>query len=334
MDAQTCIYCKETKGKSEFNREHVVPQSFGRFEGNLVLRKVCRECNGVMGKDLDQFLARDTLVGLLRFLHRVRPIHKANDYPWSMITVALEEPGEFYDARVELVFDGDQEPTVRLAPQVGIRKRAGGWAYFSLKELEIQGNISKRSDLAPDIEIRIMCPTDQVASFKGLLAREGVEFREQGSFRPTLPREGERVRAEIRNLMTRTLQRAVCKITFNYLAHVTESDPAFVLKEAFDPVRNFVRYGNELPKRLVGLVRNPFFKGGRLRDGHFLGVRWFPKETSIRAGVSFFGRVTYGSILSDSTKLLWRDISSTHFYDLEKMKVFPVMKGVVRPVFL
>ena len=32
-----CIHCLAEKPDSSFNREHVLPEAFGTFEGNLVL---------------------------------------------------------------------------------------------------------------------------------------------------------------------------------------------------------------------------------------------------------------------------------------------------------
>jgi hypothetical protein len=31
----TCLYCEETKPLDHFNREHVLPESFGAYEENL-----------------------------------------------------------------------------------------------------------------------------------------------------------------------------------------------------------------------------------------------------------------------------------------------------------
>jgi hypothetical protein len=63
-----CIYCGESKALAEFNREHVVPESFGLFGGDtFVLHTVCRECNQFFGDTLDRCLARDSPEGLERY---------------------------------------------------------------------------------------------------------------------------------------------------------------------------------------------------------------------------------------------------------------------------
>jgi len=39
MAVHRCIWCLETKPESAFNREHVIPEAFGKFENNLVLNR-------------------------------------------------------------------------------------------------------------------------------------------------------------------------------------------------------------------------------------------------------------------------------------------------------
>lgn len=64
----TCIYCRRSGVDLVFNREHVMPQAFGLFESNLVLRdQVCRECNQVMGDEIETPAARGSIEGVHRF---------------------------------------------------------------------------------------------------------------------------------------------------------------------------------------------------------------------------------------------------------------------------
>jgi hypothetical protein len=67
-----CIYCLEEKPDDKFNREHVIPEGFGRFENNLVLTCVCRGCNDFFSKELDLKLGRDAVEGIDRFRFGVK----------------------------------------------------------------------------------------------------------------------------------------------------------------------------------------------------------------------------------------------------------------------
>jgi hypothetical protein len=65
-----CIYCKINK-KSFNKREHVIPQAFGRFQPkNFILndrkkkdKKVCDDCNAKFGRELEEYLAKDSYEG-------------------------------------------------------------------------------------------------------------------------------------------------------------------------------------------------------------------------------------------------------------------------------
>ena len=58
-----CIYCTVEKDADGFNRDHVIPEAFGLFEGNFVLTCVCVTCNQFFGDTLELKLARDSLEG-------------------------------------------------------------------------------------------------------------------------------------------------------------------------------------------------------------------------------------------------------------------------------
>jgi hypothetical protein len=103
-----CIYCLQDKNKLDFQkREHVIPQCFGRFTpDNLVLRDlVCDECNQFFGDKIELFWGRDSLEGLLRLKHGLRPkgflrkkervkskIHEG-DFKGVIVTEGVSESG-------------------------------------------------------------------------------------------------------------------------------------------------------------------------------------------------------------------------------------------------
>jgi hypothetical protein len=60
-----CIYCRLEKSEERFRKaEHVMPQSYGKFEKNLTLHGVvCDDCNQYFGDTLELVLGRDTYEG-------------------------------------------------------------------------------------------------------------------------------------------------------------------------------------------------------------------------------------------------------------------------------
>ena len=95
-----CIYCLEDQTPSCFTKvEHVVPQSFGRFENNLTLHEtVCDGCNKYFGDNLEIALGRDTYEGGLRFDYELKqPSEFKSLGKKTRLTVRIHE-GEFKGA--------------------------------------------------------------------------------------------------------------------------------------------------------------------------------------------------------------------------------------------
>ena len=55
-----CIYYLHDKGKSLFDKEHIIPKGLGTFGAHTptLINKVCKECNGSLGKTIDNPLCR------------------------------------------------------------------------------------------------------------------------------------------------------------------------------------------------------------------------------------------------------------------------------------
>src|SRR4030095_602991 len=80
-----CIYCLENKDPQFFLKtEHVMPQSFGRFQNNFTLNRqkhsqiVCDLCNQYFGDNLEINLARDTFEGVSRYEFGVKKLEGYN----------------------------------------------------------------------------------------------------------------------------------------------------------------------------------------------------------------------------------------------------------------
>jgi len=58
----TCIICRSVK--EQFNREHVIPYAVG---GKLVIDKVCKDCNNLLGTEIDCHLTNLPFIEMKRF---------------------------------------------------------------------------------------------------------------------------------------------------------------------------------------------------------------------------------------------------------------------------
>jgi hypothetical protein len=89
-----CIYCLKEKAPTDFNIDHVIPESFGAFENNFTLTEaVCKECNQYFGDKLELFLGRDTFEGMLRFMQGVKAPEEFKFLNNRRILVRLGEEG-------------------------------------------------------------------------------------------------------------------------------------------------------------------------------------------------------------------------------------------------
>jgi len=174
----------ENKPKVHFKkREHVIPQCFGRFTpDNLILYKdVCDECNQYFGENLELFLAKDTIEGIKRYSHGIKPktpVKKRlrvkskiceGEWKGTIVVERYQEPGKiglekvlqagfFNKLKHEYVFfEPDQIPTREGLEQKGYDLKEhmvwliaedGEELDFLIDSLRNKGiNISSKDDL-------------------------------------------------------------------------------------------------------------------------------------------------------------------------------------------
>lgn len=91
----TCIYCKEPKPVSEFDREHVLPEAFGKFKDALVLHDaVCSDCNQYFGNTLDNRLARGSMEGAVPYFRGIKPLQRFRDVDRKRVKLSARALGQ------------------------------------------------------------------------------------------------------------------------------------------------------------------------------------------------------------------------------------------------
>lgn len=129
-----CIYCKISQRTEMFNqREHVLPQSFGKFENNLILnrkkedfKQVCNDCNSEFSK-LETCLGKDSFEGVIL---RTKFLKEVEGSFWDRIRITVNE-GEYKGLYVSLI-NGTK---IDILPQVALKNKNGNWDYFLLNEI-------------------------------------------------------------------------------------------------------------------------------------------------------------------------------------------------------
>lgn len=313
-----CIYC--TEEKIEFNREHVLPRALGTFQNNLVLSDlVCKDCNDYFGRGLDRFLARGSLEAVRRLERGVREASAAADLQRERITFRAVLPGRWNRVILTLV-DFGGTLAVAPVPQVGFLRAPTEYVYLTEREIR---DVTR--ELPPVLEGEdslhvVATTTEDLVRLEGALRERGLPFKSRGV---TPPPQGEDVGVEIATVFDDMLRRAVAKIAFNYLAHVTSRE--FLLSRDFDMVRRFVRKGERPDHRLVAPSTTPILQdesgSWRRSTGHIVKVEWTSDKRGIVGDVYLFSEVRYRVLLSRWVGGVWREIARGHAFDLQERQV-------------
>jgi len=118
-----------------FNREHVLPQSFGKFLGNFVLHEsVCESCNLFFSRDLELPLARDTWEGIERYSQGLSSIEPGRAAGTTLLE-ATHRGGLHDGAFLEWRAEGDRTVVVAV-PQFGFSSSSSGpFEWYRLKDV-------------------------------------------------------------------------------------------------------------------------------------------------------------------------------------------------------
>jgi hypothetical protein len=317
-DIMKCIYCLKNLTVGSFKgREHVIPQAFGKFHPeNLVLHKmVCDECNTYLGKNVDRFLARDTLEGVERYRHGCKPGRIPHERSRVKSQVAT---GEFEGAHViEMPPDDEHAEDIGLSfyLQVGFyNTHLDKWRFFKVDEIPDKDELVKNGYSVE--KYKYIGNDDELEYLFSVLHEKGYPVSDIGEKN----RFGGKMVVEMEITIDRLIARAIGKICFNYLAWKTDLD--FVLNSSFDPIRTFIRndIGNHISFfniRTKPILYEDCLYNTRQTCGHLLTLGWMKDSRSIISYFSPFNLNTYSVKLCKNFDGIWRPLKCGHHFDVE-----------------
>lgn len=320
IPTRRCIYCLENKPETAFNREHIIPQAFGRFEHNLVLECVCEECNTYFANRLDLKLARDSFEGFERFR---RGVKKPKDYKslgrLTTRRIEITEEGPMKGALCEMVrLDGTLG--LKLLPQLGFAiSKEGPFEYFQLENVPSNQEMRLRGHpKGTRFWLKFWECSEQLCL--EILRSKGYE---EGDPAGEVDPPDDRLHCEAAYAITHQQLRAIAKIAFNYLA--ANGREGIAKMPEFNTIRRYIR-DNEIPSApLVTPVESlsvQDISSETMALGHYVSVQKVGQR--VLAQVSLLTTVRYLVVLSEGPFFVPWQIASCHFFNLNAGKAVKV----------
>ncbi len=317
-----CIYCRATG--VPFSRDHVIPEAFGKFEGNFVLTSVCGACNQFFGDELELVLGRNSREAILRLHHGVKAPAGAQQLKYDNAELTVGEPGPWRGARIMLAADpAGTTLDTRPLPQVGFKNEGEtDWKWVSEAALtdSIVDPYRKSTAL-----IQVIGPSqDDIDRLTAKINTLGINFNRKGPL-PQPAREDGTMLTKLASKVEDRILRAIAKIAGNYVAYIHGA--AFFLRPDFDDYRNWVRYGTPPPWSIppVVVVTTPVLaldsSQWRQTTGHLVTFDWNRQGDGLFAQVSLFNDLNYKILLCPRYSGLLHDIRTGHHFDLQSRTI-------------
>jgi HNH endonuclease len=317
-----CIYCRATG--VTFNRDHVIPEAFGKFENNFVLTCVCESCNKFFGDELEIVLGRNSREAILRLHHGVKAPGGAAQLKYDNAELTVDEPGPWRGARIILTADpsGIRLDT-RPLPQVAFKNEGEtDWKWVPERELDEPSVADRYRD--PRSQLQVVGSTQEdLERLTTKLAAIGINYNQKGLL-PQPARSDGTILTRLASKVEDRIMRAIGKISGNYVAYVHGA--AFFLRPDFDHHRSWVRYGTVPPWGVpVVVVATPILALDSLEwrqtTGHLVTFDWNRQGDGLFAQVSLFNDLNYKILTCLTYSGLVQDIRTGHHFDLRSRTI-------------
>ena len=314
-----CLYCLEEKAATAFNREHVLNEAFGTFDGNLVLRCVCRDCNDKFGRSFDRKIARDSIESVERVRRGALAFKDFKGEGLRTTTrVRFDRSGPLRGA-LGRYFPLSDGPGLACVPRPQVGFSASGSSeidWYPLDEIPGPSAVGVKLRLVTGDPYEIHVQGASLVEAQRALAARGYENLPTPIEQPAYSGP---VQVQITFSVDSPELRAVTKMALSYLA-ATRGAP-FALQPQFNEARRFVLTGDDPARPLVAPIVNPWVvrreSDGRRPDGHFIAVRSY-KGQLVVAQVSLFLQLNYVVYLARGAFAVPVHLRSGHFFDRDR----------------
>jgi hypothetical protein len=287
---------------------------------------VCDDCNQYFGDNLENFLARDTYEGLLRFTEDTRSTTSYRNLGIrSTISFRINEG--IYKNSLAYLEPNEQSEVLELhpLPQIGFKlKNAFEYDFYLMSAFPTRDEFNfAKYDLQNSKAFMILGIDIESASEK--LSSIGLAFYQNSSEKSPFI-QGGTLEVEVTSHITETIQRCISKIAFNYLAYWNDSE--VMLHNTFDKVRNFIRYGTRTEIPILHYSEIPIMQDEpdleHRRFGHILTVNKNSYGDAIIANVSLFNFISYKCLLSWGSLANNVILNKGSFFNLADLRILEI----------
>jgi hypothetical protein len=326
-----CIYCSRAYNRSEFNREHVVPEQLGAFENTFIL-------HGAVGDTIENSFGRQSLEAVLRLIHGQKNVAEMNRSP-RFVRLSVPEPSLWAGAILEIAaLPGKHVLTVTMPPQVGFRRKLALQMQY-VAQSEIVRDERLLTDLTQGDEVRVVAAGEEAKRHLIELVRSrfsGFEERYSGRVTSDLALKGDQIVVQMQARIHSAFARAIAKIVFNYLTF--RINTTFALNKSFDAIRRFIRYDEGPPQQFVRVTHSPLL--GEETDtvaitrAHLLTLNW-DGDRSLVGNLSPYNYLVYKVALTRFFDGIWVPIRFGNAFDWEIHRIQKMLspQGLVLPDF-
>lgn len=333
---KTCVYCKQTKKDSDFNKEHVIPQSFGKFSENLILQVVCRECNtDYFSKTIELNLGRDSSLGLL--YRSFFGLIDSKKFKKSICYQRRDTETVIYDDNygeliVNVGLNNERNFDVSLANQVVIMNSLKAkQCSFRLEKLPHRNALEILGLNPANGYIKLFYPLPLTNNVRKEIEEINRIFKEKDISFKIKPENFVKFRLFhngpllFKHRISDSVARALAKIVFNYFVY--QYGPEVALGESFDKIRNFIRYDRRSLDNMVMIEIPKILDFQSIQNSEYANYEIDIKKdnTNIIGTILLFKHVTCKVILTSFYQLAIPNIRTffslndktiTHFYKI------------------
>lgn len=240
----TCIYCKQKKNETEFNREHVVPRMMGTYIDGWVLsdHQVCQQCNSFFSKEIEDKIAMNSYEAFLRMKSGTKKMTDGRTIGKSRLSLKGAD-GVFKGLEFNAVADSSRPERIHfdIVPCVGFQIGPEEYEYAKLEDIQMA--TEERLDELRKQPVPIIHFGYEKEQVETVLREKGYLTNDYKYSNQELATAFQRkdFTTSIKFSIDSYIRRVCSKTVFNFMCKKHSAE--YMLDPKFDLLRDYIRNG-------------------------------------------------------------------------------------------